>query len=522
MSRIVVFFLAITLNCFAQFQNVQVNKIESSDPEEVTIAINPQNPEQLAAGANISYFYSSNDSGKTWNEKKLSSSLGVWGDPVVIYNNKGELFFSHLSNPTEGHWIDRIVVQKSTDNGQIWSDGAGIGFKNFPIVQDKEWLAVDNSNSIYRDNIYMTWTEFDNYGSVNPEDSSRIRFAKSINDGEIWSDPIVISDISGDCIDDDLTVEGAVPAIGPNGEIYTSWSGPLGIVFDKSLDGGETFGSDIFVTDQPGGWAFDVSGIYRCNGFPITACDISESPYKGNIYINWSDQRNGENNTDIFIIKSTDGGDTWGEIKKVNNDNLERHQFFSWMSVDPITGNIYVVFYDRRNTSNLDTEVYLAKSTDGGNSFENYRISESPFSPTSDIFFGDYTNIAAYNGIVRPIWMRLDSWKLSVWTSLINDSKLTSINTEPIKTPQEFKLFQNYPNPFNPSTIISYQLPESAYIEISIYDILGELVKTLEKGIKPAGIHELKFSANDIKSGLYFCRMMSEDHINIKKMILLK
>ena len=80
-----------------------------------------------------------------------------------------------------------------------------------------------------------------------------------------------ISDKGGNCVDSDSTVEGAVPAIGPNGEVFVSWAGPLGIMFDKSTDGGVTFGNDTFVTTQPGGWDFDVPAIYRANGLPITA-----------------------------------------------------------------------------------------------------------------------------------------------------------------------------------------------------------------------------------------------------------
>ncbi len=516
-SLVIIIFFSIQI--IAQYQNVRISKFSSTDPEEVSIAINPSNPNQIAAGANINYFYSSKDGGNIWLQKTLSSTLGVWGDPCVIYDNTGNLFFAHLSNPIEGYWIDRIVVQKSTDNGQTWNNGKGIGLTP-PHHQDKEWLAVDNSNSIYRDNIYITWTEFDRYGSSNINDSTRILFSSSTDSGESWTDPVKVSDVGGNCIDGDLTVEGAVPTVGPNGEVYVSWSGPLGIVFDKSLDGGKTFGKDIFVTDQPGGWDFDVPGISRCNGMPITACDISDSKYRGNIYINWSDQRNGSNNTDIFFIKSVDGGNTWGDVIKVNNDNTERHQFFTWMSVDPVSGNIYIVFYDRRNTTLEETEVYLARSTDGGDTFENIKISESSFIPNRSIFFGDYINISAYNGIVRPIWMRMDDNKLSVWTALISDENITSVNDE--KRISGFRLFQNYPNPFNPSTTICYQIPLNAFVEINVLDVLGRQIKLLESSYKPAGVYEITFNAEKLQSGIYFFRIKSDNFVRTKKMILLK
>jgi hypothetical protein len=407
-------------NNYSQYPNFLVDGTGS--PEEVTIAINPINPDILAAGANLKSFYRSTNGGITWTESQMvSNSLGVYGDPVVLFDSLGNLYYAHLSNPISGWWIDRIVVQKSTDNGLTWNDGVGIGQGMQPQAQDKEWLAVDHTQSPYRGTIYVTWTEFDSYGSSNPSDSSRIRFSKSIDQGETWSTAKTISDVSGDCVDSDNTDEGAVPCVGPNGEVYVAWAGPLGLMFDKSTNGGQTWGTDVFISDIPGGWDFDVSGIYRANGLPITMCDISNSPYNGYIYVVWSDQRNGATDTDIFMAKSTNGGTTWSSPIKVNDDNTTRHQFFVWSTIDPSTGHLWFVFYDRRNTTGAATDVFVAKSTDGGNTFENFKVSESPFTPTSGVFFGDYTNIAAWEGKVYPIWMRLQG-SLSVWNSIIEDS----------------------------------------------------------------------------------------------------
>ncbi len=405
---------------FAQYQNVMINNPSSTDPEEVSIAIDPSNPNYLAAGANISYAYYSTNGGLTWSQHSLSSSLGVWGDPCLVYDGDGNIYYGHLS--IASYWIDRIVVQRSTDHGATYNDGAGIGFNN-PKNQDKEWISVDMTNSPYHGNVYITWTEFDSYGSPSSSDSSRIRFSRSTDHGITWSDAVTISDVSGDCIDSDNTDEGAVPCVGPDGQIYVSWAGPVGLMFDKSTDGGTTWGTDVFVSDIPGGWDYGIPGIYRANGLPITACDTgSTSQFRGNIYINWSDQRNGADNTDVFFAKSTDGGNTWSTAKKVNDDNTTRQQFFTWMTIDQTTGFIYFCFYDRRNTTGAATDVYVARSTDGGETFENFKVNETSFTPTSSVFFGDYTNIAAYNRMVYPNWMRLDSYNLSVWTAIIHDT----------------------------------------------------------------------------------------------------
>ena len=190
---------------------------------------------------------------------------------------------------------------------------------------------------------------------------------------------------------------------------------------DKSKDGGATWlEKDKVVIDLFGGWALDIPGISRCNGMPVLGIDRSDSKYSGNLYVNWSDQMNGADDTDIWLTKSSDGGNTWSDRIRVNDDAAGKHQFFTWMDVDPITGNIYVVFYDRRAYDDNQTDVYLAYSTDGGDSFTNVKISETPFTPTLGVFFGDYNDISAYDGMVRPIWTRLSDGKLSVWTALVN------------------------------------------------------------------------------------------------------
>lgn len=507
---------------FAQFVNVRVSSENSYDPEEVTIAINPLNPDILAAGANINYFFISTDGGMTWDQQRLSSSLGVWGDPSVVFDDSGYIYFAHLSNPLEGYWIDRIVVQRSTDYGKTWNDGAGVGFR-FPRNQDKEWLAVDLTNSPYRGNIYMSWTEFDDYGSSDPKMRSRILFSYSSDRGITWSEPMVISDKSGNCIDSDNTAEGAVPAVGPNGEIYIAWALNDSIYFDKSTDGGKTFGPDKVISDQPGGWDFDIPGINRSNGFPVTACDVSRSPYRGTIYVITSDQRNGADDTDIFLVKSTDGGDTWSEPLRVNKDLKTRHQFFTWMTVDSSNGYIYVSYYDRRNTVGVDTDFYIARSTDGGKTFQEFKVSESFFTPNRGVFFGDYTCIAAYKGKIYPIWMRMDGNNLSVWTAIISDSSLiTSVKKEPNTIPGNFIVYQNYPNPFNPATTIPFNLKEPGAVKIQIYDLLGRELKSRTMYYINPGLKEFTVDLNDFSSGTYIYKVTTGKSFGSKKFILLK
>ena len=505
----------------AQVRNVRVSAPGAEGPNEVSIAINPRNPLQLAAGSNLRYFYRSSDGGATWVQSLLPR--GTWGDPCVAFDRDGVLLYAHLANlPAPGYFIDRLIVHRSTDGGETWVDSVEVGYRPPRAQQDKEWLAADMTPSPFRGSMYMTWTEFDRYGSAAAGDSSRILFARSIDRGATWSAPVRISDRGGNCIDDDNTVEGAVPAVGPEGQIYVSWSGPSGIVFDRSTDGGSTWGSDVPVSDHPGGWAFDVPGIYRCNGLPVTVCDTGFSSYRGRIYVLWGDQRNGLEDSDVWIASSADGGGTWTPPKRVNDDLTGRHQFFPWIAIDQSTGHLYVVFYDRRETSGTETDVYLARSTDGGGTFTNFRASESSFVPDPTVFFGDYTNIAARDGRVYPIWMRMDGTTLSIWAAAYVDTTVTGAGA-PASGPAEFVLHQNYPNPFNGGTLISFQTAAPGRVKLSVFDVLGREVRVLVDEERMRGAYTERFDASGLPTGQYFLQLQAGDgFVQQRRMTYLK
>lgn len=508
--------LIVNLTAFAQHPNVMISSANS--PEEPSIAIDPNNTNRLIAGANINNYYYSNDGGFTWTVGLLESPTnGVWGDPVTMVDNEGNYYFFHLSNPTVGSWIDRIVCQKSTDGGLTWNDGSYMGL-NGSKAQDKHWVAIDRNNG----NIYSTWTQFDDYGSSNPTDRSNILFSKSTDNGESWSSALRINEVDGDCIDSDNTVEGAVPAVGPDGQIYVAWAGPAGIVFDKSYDQGETWlENDIFVTGFPEGWDYAIPGIYRANGLPVTCCDLSNGENRGTIYVNWTDQRFGESDTDVWVVKSTDQGNTWSEPIRVNDDPPGKQQFFTWMTIDQITGYVYFVFYDRRNYYDENTDVFMAISKDGCETFSNFVVSESPFLPSSWVFFGDYTNVTAHNNVIRPIWARLDNSNLSVWTAIV-DPVILSVNEE-FQPCIPVALDQNFPNPFKETTHFSFKIKQQATVSLKIMDLFGREIATLvDHEKRNPGVYFEHFNANgySLSPGVYYFSLQGENINQIRRMII--
>jgi len=390
-------------------------------PCEPSIVINPKDPDNIIAGAVLDRVYVSMDGGQSWQKERLTSSHGVYGDPVVRASNDGSIYYAHLSNPNgkafrDTAFLDRIVIQKSEDKGKTWNDGS-FTLPRSPKDQDKQWLAIDPADN----SVYISWTEFDLYGSASPDHKSRILFSRSIDGGSSWSYPVVLSDKEGDCLDDDQTTEGAVPSVGPEGQIYVAWSYDGNIYLDKSYDKGETWlNEDLVVAEQPGGWTYDIPGLMRCNGMPVTAVDRSSGKFNGRVYVNWSDQRHGVNDTDVWLSYSDDEGETWSDPFRVNNDDTAKHQFLSWMAVDQGSGFIYIVFYDRRHHNDNGTDVYLAVSSDGGASFRNIKINKNSFVPLPMVFFGDYNDISVLDGRVRPVWTEFREGRLSVWTALIN------------------------------------------------------------------------------------------------------
>ncbi|MFN5785045.1 MAG: sialidase family protein [Flavobacteriia bacterium] len=387
---------------------------------EPSIAIDPKNPNIIAAGAILNEYYYSMDGGETWKSTKLKSKYGVWGDPVLMFDTTGKFYYFHLANYKKTSWIDRIVCQSSNSVDGKFNQGT-FPKPNGTKAQDKHWTVLDPATNT----IYMTWTQFDAYDSKDPKDRSIIVFSKSADQGATWSDPIRISKFDGDCLDGDNTVEGAVPAVGPNGEIYVTWTGPKGLVMQRSLDGGKTWlAEEQQLHVQHGGWELKIPGMFRANGLPILVSDLSNGLNRGNLYLNWCDQKNGENDTDSWLSVSKDGGENWSEPVKVNQDASKRHQFFTWMTIDQTNGNLYFVYYDRRNYDDSRTDVYVSMSTDGGKTFHDAKINDTPFIPNEKVFFGDYLNIAAVNGVIRPIWPRMDEGKISLWVTLLTDELL--------------------------------------------------------------------------------------------------
>lgn len=383
---------------------------------EPSIAVNPNNPRQIVAayqvGATAAF---SSDAGEHWTSASATApkNYAVSGDVSVTFDNKGHAFLCYIAFDklgTENYWAHNatrngIFVRRSNDGGKTWNPEASavISHPTEPGIpfEDKPYIVADtNPKSPDAGNLYVGWTQF-------TLTKSTILFSRSTDDGNTWSAPIEISSHEGLPRDDNGAVEGFSGAVAPDGTLYVVWADGDNIAFTYSRDGGETFAASKAVLDVAPLY-FKVSSVDRANGFP----QISLDPRTNRLFVSWSDYRNGD--VDIFVSTSEDGGTSWSPAVRVNSDPIHNgsDQFFQWLSVDPVTGAAYVVFYDRRDDpKNRNTAVVLARSTDGGRNFQNYAWTRKPFESRDD-FIGDYTGLAAFNGRVYGIWAE-EKWSAS-------------------------------------------------------------------------------------------------------------
>ncbi len=95
-------------------------------------------------------------------------------------------------------------------------------------------------------------------------------------------------------------------------------------------------------------------------------------------------------------------------------------------------------------------------------------------------------------------------------------------NESRLLIPEQYQLYQNYPNPFNPSTNIKFDLPQSGFVSLKVFDISGRLVSTLVNEVRPSGAYTTQFDASHLASGIYLYKLSTKDFSMVKKLTLIK
>ena len=108
------------------------------------------------------------------------------------------------------------------------------------------------------------------------------------------------------------------------------------------------------------------------------------------------------------------------------------------------------------------------------------------------------------------------------WFTLAVNSNATGIEQGENNIPVVFRLFQNFPNPFNPTTQIQYEIPRASFVQLTVFNILGQKIAELVNGQQAPGRYSVSFNGANLASGIYLYRLQAGDFVQTKKLILMK
>jgi predicted neuraminidase len=351
-----------------------------------------------------------------------------------------------------------VVASVSTDGGLTWNVPvqvySGLGADNDPLqyFNDKEWITTDtNPSSPYYGRIYLTWTRFKSeYGAFK---ESPIWSSHSDDGGYTWStaqqisgsNPLCTYQVdgpSGVCDEDQFSV----PTVAPDGTVYVSFQNEQNSatwepheVFEsqymvvKSTDGGVTWSNPVHIASMEDGsrdYPTNVDGRQTISGYQVRLSNIGNivaSPIDGTLYQVWSDNSNGTHdvskpitNTDIWMSKSTNGGTTWSSPMLVDGGPTDA--WFPWVDVNPVTGQVGVLYNERYPSDPSTYGARLATMPPGGGTPTYQWVNTKPSHPRQSIFFqakgGGCPNCATFHGdYIRLVYDSTGAANV-VWTDM--------------------------------------------------------------------------------------------------------
>lgn len=407
--------------------NVDVSN-ECGPQSETFITLNPNSASTMAAGSNEIFRlpmrgYFSTDGGASWGGVDLplpppiGNGIDFGSDPTLAFDTRGNVFYGYIvvyfghGNGING---TSLAVARSTDGGRTYPSVSFFSFEGGANhFNDKPMITADtNTGSPFRDNVYIAWDAASG-GST----SGGVRVGRSSDHGATWSINRA-DDPKGPA-----RAIGASPAVGGNGELYVAWNDYSAntIAFNRSLDGGATWGKQSVIAPKviPFDIAIPAESVRAALVYPACDTDRSAGAHRGRVYCSWMDLTGG-GTTNIFLAFSDNKGGTWSNAAPVGDPASGVDRFNHWMSVDPVTGDVNVSYYDTRNDTTGErfmTDVYLAQSKDGGVTWSpDTRVTDVSSNehdcggvfPCQGINYGnqqgDYEGLVSYGGVSHPIW----------------------------------------------------------------------------------------------------------------------
>jgi BNR repeat-like domain len=399
--------------------NVDVSNEE--DPQsETSIAIDPSDPSNLVAGSNEIFRlpmrgYFSSDGGLTWGGVDLPlpppirhNGYDFGSDPGVAWDLHGNVYYSYIVvffGAGFGVVGSEMAVARSSDGGRSWTATYFDMQPNEGTFVDKPMITVDNSpSSPHEGTIYVA---FDHTGGNKKQ---AVFVSRSTDRGESFSAPVRVSDY----VTGQNGLIAADPFVSPNGHVHVAWQdwAHSRLRTSTSMDGGRTWRADVTIAHTQTAFDLDLPSIDVRGALLYPSCDADTSggAYRGRLYCSWWDGTE-ESDTEVYVSRSTNDGASWSNPVLVN-DVQSGDQYYQWLAVDPVTGDVDLSWYDTRgDPSRQSVNVFFAASGNGGASFsDNIRVTtaRSNEETGTNINFGnqygDYEGLDAYGGVAHPVW----------------------------------------------------------------------------------------------------------------------
>lgn len=375
---------------------VNPGAVDGTDPRahnSPAVGRNPKNPSNLAVADRVdSPQYScalhvTSDAGATWEERTIPFPGGEelparCFAPDLVFDADGTLYLSFVTLKGEGNSPNAVWITSSTDGGRtLAAPVRALGRLAFQVR-----LLAD---AVRPGNLYLTWLQAEQVAFVAfPDPANPVRSMRSVDGGLTWSEPVNVSSpgrqrvvapspaqgrenevfvLFLELLDDRLDYQGAHEWRG--GQPY---DGPWRLVVARSVDRGATW-QETVVEDE-------VVPTQRLLVFLPPTPSLAVDRQRGRVYVAFQDGRSGD--ADVLLWSSSNWGATFAPPRRVN-DNPARDatsQYLPKLAVAP-DGRLDVIYYDRRrDKDDVQNEVSLQSSTDGGGTFGAARfVSSAPF-----------------------------------------------------------------------------------------------------------------------------------------------
>ncbi len=231
----------------------------------------------------------------------------------------------------------------------------------------------------------------------------------------------------------------------------------------------------------------------------------------------------------VAVVVDSGAGQTSYSRLTVDGDlNLENNLWYkgAGAGIDSLTGNkAWLANYLGSNNNFIEDPMLngISRTNDGGLN-PTLAVGSPAWSKAlknypEDDFFVPANYIGAFGA---NNWMM--GWTALDFNGVIGDvvSAVEEYDVYSSGAPVEFTLSQNYPNPFNPSTNIDFALPKTGYVNLTIFNTLGQKVATLVDGERIAGKYTVRFDASNLSTGWYIYRLQTESNVMARKMLLIK